>query len=89
MNQTDFGPSSKSARDASVAGFPWRWGVNHDVQTFVSSLLWTIQFVTALVLADLVESVIHRTLHEVKWLWPLHAVHHSVAAPTAERVMRG
>src|SRR6266481_5723004 len=32
----------------------------------------------AIVLADLVEYAIHRTLHEVKWLWPIHAVHHSV-----------
>ena len=29
-------------------------------------------------LADLVEYAIHRTMHEVKVLWPIHAVHHSV-----------
>ena len=54
------------------------WAVNHGIQAFVSSLPWTIQFVMAIVLADLVEYAIHRTLHEVKWLWPIHAVHHSV-----------
>jgi sterol desaturase/sphingolipid hydroxylase (fatty acid hydroxylase superfamily) len=32
----------------------------------------------AIVLADLVEYTIHRTMHEVTWLWPVHAVHHSV-----------
>src|SRR5216683_2414874 len=54
------------------------WAVNHGIQVFVSSLPWTIQFDMAIVLADLVEYAIHRTLHEVKWLWPIHAVHHSV-----------
>jgi sterol desaturase/sphingolipid hydroxylase (fatty acid hydroxylase superfamily) len=54
------------------------WAVNHDIQAFVSSLPWAIQFVMAIVLADLVEYAIHRTMHEVKFLWPIHAVHHSV-----------
>ena len=31
----------------------------------------------AIALADLVKYAICRTLHEVKWLWPIHAVHHS------------
>jgi len=54
------------------------WAINHDIQAFVSSLRWVIQFVMAIVLADLVEYAIHRTMHEVKFLWPIHAVHHSV-----------
>src|SRR4029077_5060054 len=54
------------------------WAINHNVQAFVSSLPWVVQFCSALVLADLVDYAIHRTMHEVKWLWPIHAVHHSV-----------
>lgn len=54
------------------------WALNHDVQQFVSHLPWALQFVMAIVLADLVEYSIHRTMHEVKFFWPIHAVHHSV-----------
>ena len=54
------------------------WAINHDIQAFVSSLPWVIQFFMAIVLADLVEYAIHRTMHEVKFFWPIHAVHHSV-----------
>src|SRR5438132_12801475 len=48
------------------------WAVNHDLQVFVSSLPWTVQFVMAIILPDLVEYAIHPTLPEVKWLWPIH-----------------
>jgi sterol desaturase/sphingolipid hydroxylase (fatty acid hydroxylase superfamily) len=54
------------------------WAINHDLQTVVAGLPWAMQFVMAIVLADLVEYAIHRTMHEVKFLWPIHAVHHSV-----------
>jgi len=54
------------------------WAINHDIQAFVAALPWTVQFIMAIVLADLVEYAIHRTMHEVKFLWPIHAVHHSV-----------
>ena len=54
------------------------WAINHDLQHFVSSLPWVIQFFMAILLADLVEYAIHRTMHEVKFFWPIHAVHHSV-----------
>jgi sterol desaturase/sphingolipid hydroxylase (fatty acid hydroxylase superfamily) len=54
------------------------WAINQDVQTFVSSLPWVVQFFMAIVLADLVEYAIHCRMHEVKFFWPIHAVHHSV-----------
>ncbi len=41
------------------------WAINRDVQAFVSSLPWAVQFLMAIVLADLVEYAIHRTMHEV------------------------
>ena len=54
------------------------WAINADLQHAVSSLPWVVQFFMAILLADLVEYGIHRTMHEVKFLWPIHAVHHSV-----------
>jgi sterol desaturase/sphingolipid hydroxylase (fatty acid hydroxylase superfamily) len=54
------------------------WAINREVQAFVSSLPWVVQFFMAILLADLVEYAIHRTMHEVKFFWPIHAVHHSV-----------
>jgi lathosterol oxidase len=41
-----------------------------------SQPLWA-QFLTILVLSDLVQYWIHRLFHS-RWLWPFHAVHHSV-----------
>jgi sterol desaturase/sphingolipid hydroxylase (fatty acid hydroxylase superfamily) len=38
--------------------------------------LW-LQVPALLLLADLVEYVLHRAMHEVPWLWRVHAVHHS------------
>jgi sterol desaturase/sphingolipid hydroxylase (fatty acid hydroxylase superfamily) len=54
------------------------WVINQNIQAFVSSLPWAVQFAMAILLADLVEYAIHRTMHEVKFFWPIHAVHHSV-----------
>src|SRR5690242_18093801 len=53
------------------------WAINEKIQGVVSSLPWIVQFLMVIVLADLVEYAIHRSMHEVKWLWPIHAVHHS------------
>ena len=54
------------------------WAINHDIQAFVSSLPWTVQFFMAIVSPISSSTAIHRTMHEVKLLWPIHAVHHSV-----------
>jgi sterol desaturase/sphingolipid hydroxylase (fatty acid hydroxylase superfamily) len=54
------------------------WAVSHDVQTFVTSQPWTVQFLLVIVLADLVDYVLHRSMHEVKFLWRFHAVHHAM-----------
>lgn len=53
------------------------WSINADLQSWFRGLPGIAQFLAVLVLADLVEYAIHRTMHEVPWLWRIHAVHHS------------
>ncbi|HEX2666790.1 MAG TPA: sterol desaturase family protein [Gammaproteobacteria bacterium] len=44
------------------------------------SLPWLVQFLLAVLVADVAEYWIHRALHQVPWLWRFHAVHHSSKA---------
>lgn len=53
----------------------WTGGVVSDK---IGALPFVVQFVIAFVAADFVTYWVHRAFHEVKWLWPFHAVHHSV-----------
>lgn len=53
------------------------WAVNEKVQELVRSLPILGQLALLLVCADLVQYWVHRTFHEVPWLWRFHAVHHS------------
>ena len=46
----------------------------------VSRLPWLVQFLLAVVVADVAEYAIHRAFHKVPWLWRFHAVHHSSPA---------
>ncbi|HWE23191.1 MAG TPA: sterol desaturase family protein [Myxococcales bacterium] len=48
--------------------------------TLVGSLPLPVQFLAVLALADLTQYWIHRTFHRVRFLWRLHAVHHSSTA---------
>ena len=54
------------------------WTINAGLQAWFRGLPSVVQFVVILVTADLVEYAIHRSMHEVKFLWRIHAVHHSV-----------
>ena len=40
-------------------------------------LPWLVQFLLAVLVADLCEYAIHRLFHTVPWLWRFHAIHHS------------
>ena len=53
------------------------WGINDGVQGWFRNQWGVVEFAIILVSADLVEYAIHRTMHEVPWLWRIHAVHHS------------
>nr|WP_281417323.1 sterol desaturase family protein [Plastoroseomonas hellenica] len=54
------------------------WSINAGLQAWFRDLPGVVQFVTVLVLADLIEYAIHRSMHEIPALWRFHAVHHSV-----------
>ncbi len=55
----------------------FRWAVNPAVQGAVRALPAALQFVACAVVADLTEYAVHRLFHRLRWLWPVHAVHHS------------
>jgi len=50
------------------------------LQRFVGGLPWLVQFVFAILVADLAEYAAHRLVHRVPFLWRFHAVHHSAKA---------
>ncbi|MEM8981756.1 MAG: sterol desaturase family protein [Pseudomonadota bacterium] len=56
----------------------FEWAVSGQVQAAIQSLPLLLQFVLIVVCADFVLYWEHRLYHEVSWLWPIHAVHHSV-----------
>lgn len=53
------------------------WAVNGHVQAAVTSLPIWGQFVLIVFCADFVQYWVHRAYHEIPFLWPFHAVHHS------------
>lgn len=50
------------------------------LQHFIARIPWLLQFVLAVVVADLAEYFVHLALHKVPFLWRFHAVHHSSKA---------
>jgi lathosterol oxidase len=54
------------------------WALSMNLQAFVKSMPLILQIVLIVLLADFVLYWEHRLFHEVKSLWPVHAVHHSV-----------
>ncbi len=61
--------ASTTAMDSLVA--------NEGLKSAVQSLPLWLQFLLALLLADLAQAVLHRAYHRVPFLWRFHAVHHS------------
>lgn len=56
----------------------FNWAISPAVQSAVQSLPLLVQFVLIVLCADFVLYWEHRLYHEVRLLWPIHAVHHSV-----------
>ncbi|MCW8997492.1 MAG: sterol desaturase family protein, partial [Kangiellaceae bacterium] len=56
----------------------FEWAVSEPFQEFVRSIPIWLQVAIIIVCADFVLYWEHRVFHEVKSLWPVHAVHHSV-----------
>ena len=51
--------------------------VSPRLQDAVAGQPLAVQLVEAMLIAELVGYGMHRAFHEVPWLWPIHAVHHS------------
>lgn len=56
----------------------FHWAANSDLQGLILSLPLLIQVLILILCADFVLYWEHRVFHEVRRLWPFHAVHHSV-----------
>lgn len=56
----------------------FHWAVSDSVQETIRSIPIWLQVVLIILCADFVLYWEHRAYHEIKWLWPVHAVHHSV-----------
>ena len=54
------------------------WALSSSFQSLVQSVPIVLQFLLILLCADFVLYWEHRIFHEVKALWPIHAVHHSI-----------
>lgn len=54
------------------------WAVSASVQETIQSIPVFLQVILIILCADFVLYWEHRLYHEVKFLWPVHAVHHSV-----------
>ncbi|WP_347330736.1 sterol desaturase family protein [Marinimicrobium locisalis] len=56
----------------------FHWAVSDDIQNAIQSIPVWLQVVLIILCADFVLYWEHRAYHEIKLLWPVHAVHHSV-----------
>ena len=56
----------------------FNWAVSDDFQTMIQSLPVILQVALIIIAADFVLYWEHRLYHENQFLWPIHAVHHSV-----------
>jgi lathosterol oxidase len=50
------------------------------ISQFIDKMPWLVQFLLAVVVADLAEWSIHWALHKVPFLWRFHSIHHSSKA---------
>jgi lathosterol oxidase len=60
------------------ATFASKWFAIPSLMQTVGGLPFIVQFPLAIVVADLCQYVIHRAFHQFSFLWPFHAVHHSI-----------
>ena len=54
------------------------WARVEWVSATVGSLPLLVQVPALVLVADFTQYWVHRTFHAVSWLWPFHAIHHSV-----------
>ncbi len=63
---------------ANHSAHRFHWAINPDLQASIQSTPIFFQVLLIILSADFVLYWEHRLYHEVKLLWPVHAVHHSV-----------
>jgi sterol desaturase/sphingolipid hydroxylase (fatty acid hydroxylase superfamily) len=61
----------------TVADTLFGWAHVDWLQAGVRAASLPLQFIAAVVVADLCQYLVHRGYHHVPWLWRFHAVHHS------------
>lgn len=54
------------------------WARVEAIASRLGTLPLPVQVLTMVLVADLTQYWVHRTFHVVPWLWPFHAIHHSV-----------
>ncbi len=54
------------------------WALSPSFQETIQSIPISLQVILIILSADFVLYWEHRAFHETKWLWPVHAVHHSI-----------
>jgi len=57
-----------------------KWFALSSTESLLSQLPWVVQFLLAILIADLAQYAIHRTFHKVPFLWRFHAIHHNAQA---------
>lgn len=55
-----------------------RWLVPESFQEAVAAQPFALQLIEIIILSDIGFYTAHRMFHDVPWLWPFHAVHHSI-----------
>ena len=53
------------------------WAVHDSVRDWMHALPLPLELLVLMLAADFVQYWVHRAFHEIAWLWPFHAVHHS------------
>ena len=53
------------------------WAASAQIQAWVASMPFVLQFFGVLIVADLTQYWVHRLFHSIPFLWCFHAVHHS------------
>ncbi|MEO8063585.1 MAG: sterol desaturase family protein [Pseudomonadota bacterium] len=54
--------------------------LNLPIAAKMAQLPWLVQFFLAVLVADLTQYAIHRSMHMVRFMWRFHAIHHSSKA---------
>jgi lathosterol oxidase len=60
------------------AAILFAWAQLDAVRTTVGALPLLVQVPVLLLVADFTQYWVHRAFHRSRWLWPFHAIHHSI-----------